>query len=265
MNLSIPNNSVFLTGKVCKELTYSHEAYSEGFYETEIEVLRLSQQSDIIPITISDRLLRVNPIDIGSCINLHGQFRSYNRSVDGIPRLMLTVFVRDYHLTDDSEHNPNQIEITGYICKLPIFRETPFKREICDILVAVNRAYNKSDYIPCIAWGRSARFTATLPVGSRVSIMGRIQSRQYEKMYSDGTSIKRIAYEISITRITLIDEDGAFKYVPFNKSTELKPNELDVSQECASAECCASDDSSYNTDSLKACETIDTCDKQENQ
>ncbi|MDR0752464.1 MAG: single-stranded DNA-binding protein [Christensenellaceae bacterium] len=249
-NISISNNSVFLTGKICKELTYSHEAYSEGFYETELEVLRLSQQTDIIPITISDRLLNDMPIDIGSFISLHGQFRSYNRTVDGSTRLLLTVFVRDYQLSNNPERNPNLIEITGYICKPPIYRETPFKREICDILVAVNRAYNKSDYIPCIAWGRSARYTSTLPIGSRVTISGRIQSREYQKQFSDGTTIKRIAYEISVSRISLLDSNINCQNFPQRNSQTHYGDFYDEGQpnNYLDTECCADETDANNSE-----------------
>lgn len=199
------NNFVTLIGKVIKDPIFSHEVYGEGFFETMLQVNRLSEQVDIIPITISERLMRCYPIEVGAEIGVAGQFRSYNKMMDGKSKLMLTVFVREI-LEDLTDQNPNMIELIGYICKDPIFRTTPFKREICDILVAVNRAYNKSDYIPCIAWGRNARYASTLPVGSKIIINGRIQSREYQKVLSEDVVETRVAYEISINRIQLADD-----------------------------------------------------------
>ena len=170
------NNKLQLTGTITQEPVYSHEVFGEGFYETMITVPRLSDQTDTIPLTISDRLISQNGIEVGDKVSIVGQFRSYNKLDGEKSRLLLTAFVRD--VVDESEiENPNQIDICGYICKQPVYRTTPFKREICDVLLAVNRAYNKSDYIPCILWGRNARFVQTLPIGSKISVSGRIQSR----------------------------------------------------------------------------------------
>ena len=151
------NNKVFLKGEVVSNPQFSHEVFGEGFYELNLNVKRLSDNYDIIPITVSERLLSINNFSIGSVVAIKGQFRSYNKVVDNKSKLLLTVFVRDLIEIDDSM-NPNIIELSGFICKEPIYRTTPFKREICDMLLAVNRAYNKSDYLPCIAWGRNARF-----------------------------------------------------------------------------------------------------------
>ena len=170
-----------------------------------MDVKRLSDQSDKIPITISERLIDDNMIREGSKISITGQFRSYNKLVDGKSRLMLTVFVRDIEELDESK-NPNSIELVGFICKEPIYRITPFKREICDILLAVNRAYNKSDYIPCIAWGRNARYVKNLEIGDKIVLNGRIQSRTYQKLQEDGEYENKIAYEISINRISISEE-----------------------------------------------------------
>ncbi|MFA5449362.1 MAG: single-stranded DNA-binding protein [Clostridia bacterium] len=200
------NNLVTLSGTITEEPRYSHQVFGEGFYESELKVSRLSEQSDYIPITVSDRLLQSASFSPGSAVSVTGQFRSYNKLLDGRSKLMLTVFVREV-IEEDADINPNQIDLIGYICKEPIFRTTPFKREICDILIAVNRAYNKSDYIPCIAWGRNARFASTLDVGTKIAVSGRIQSREYQKQGEDGTITTRVAYEISISRLSLGDTD----------------------------------------------------------
>lgn len=200
------NNRLQLTGVISKEPVYSHEVFGEGFYETMITVPRLSDQTDTIPVTISDRLISQNGIEVGAKVSIVGQFRSYNKTEGERSRLLLTAFVRD--VVDESEiENPNQIDICGYICKQPVYRTTPFKREICDVLLAVNRAYNKSDYIPCILWGRNARFVDTLPVGSKISVSGRIQSRKYVKNLGDDRTEERIAYEVSVSKVTLERED----------------------------------------------------------
>lgn len=197
------NNRVTLTGKVAEEATFSHEVFGEGFYEIKLEVPRLSAQTDLLPITVSERLLALHDASLGSTLTVVGQFRSYNKIEGERSRLMLTVFVRDI-IEFDEDLNPNMIELEGYICKSPLYRTTPFKREICDLLLAVNRAYNKSDYIPCIAWGRNARFVNGLGIGERVSVSGRIQSREYQKMQEDGSYQTKTAYEVSISRVTAI-------------------------------------------------------------
>ncbi len=199
------NNVVTLSGVINESPKYSHQMFGEGFYETFIAVPRLSEQLDIVPITISERLLSDERLQPEALITITGQLRSYNKVIDGKSRLLLTVFVRDI-LDYDEDVNPNIIDITGYICKEPIYRTTPFKREICDILLAVNRAYNKSDYLPCIAWGRNARYVKDLPIGEKLNINGRIQSREYQKINDDGEVIIKTAYEVSINRIISTDE-----------------------------------------------------------
>ena len=202
------NNKLQLTGTISSELVYSHEVFGEGFYETMITVPRLSDQTDTIPLTISDRLISQNGIEVGDKVSVIGQFRSYNKTEGEKSRLLLTAFVRD--VVDESEiENPNQIDIMGYICKQPVYRTTPFKREICDVLLAVNRAYNKSDYIPCILWGRNARFVQTLPIGSKISVSGRIQSRKYVKNLGDDKVEERVAYEVSVSKVTLENDEHA--------------------------------------------------------
>ena len=212
------NNRVYLSGTVETDLKYSHELYGENFYEFLLRVPRLSNQPDIIPLTISDRLLVGRALSIGAKIALNGQFRSYNKIVDERSKLMLTVFVRDF--CDAQDDNPNIAELSGYICKAPIYRTTPFNREICDILLAVNRAYNKSDYIPCIAWGRNARFVRSVDVGQRLTITGRIQSREYVKKFSETESETRVAYELSINRIALTESNGEWKTEDGNRNGE---------------------------------------------
>lgn len=198
------NNQVQLLGKVVSLPEYSHEVFGENFYEFLLSVKRLSGQEDIIPITVSDRLLIDHSIKINDIVAIDGQFRSYNKLENDKSRLLLTTFVREF-LENETSATLNNIEITGYICKQPIYRTTPFKREICDVLVAVNRAYNKSDYIPCILWGRNARFVQTLSVGDKITIIGRIQSRKYVKVI-DEISQEKTAYEVSGSRI-IVDND----------------------------------------------------------
>ena len=202
------NNKLQLTGIISEEPVYSHEVFGEGFYETMITVPRLSDQTDTIPMTISDRLISQNGIEVGDKVSVVGQFRSYNKLEGEKSRLLLTAFVRDV-VSEDEIENPNQIDICGYICKQPVYRTTPFKREICDVLLAVNRAYNKSDYIPCILWGRNARFVQSLPIGTKISVSGRIQSRKYVKNLGNDVSEERVAYEVSVSKVTLErDEHG---------------------------------------------------------
>lgn len=213
------NNKVTVVGNVTKMPIFSHEMYGENFYEFEVEVPRLSLSSDFIPVTISSRLLSIADINIGKKIALSGQFRSYNKIIDGKSRLMLTIFVREI-LHEEMEYT-NSIEITGYVCKEPIFRITPFKREITDILIAVNRSYNKSDYLPCIAWGRNARFIKDLRVGDKVNLNGRIQSRAYTKKTDDSVENK-VAYEVSLSRIVhVFCNEGMNEYCNNEKITKI--------------------------------------------
>ena len=202
---TVASNKVYLSGTIETTPVYSHELYGESFYEFVLCVPRLSNQHDAIPLTVSERLLNGRTLVIGEKIALNGQFRSYNKIIDERSKLMLTVFVRDFCAVSDD--NPNLAELSGYICKPPIYRTTPFNREICDILLAVNRAYNKSDYIPCIAWGRNARFVRTVEVGQKLAISGRIQSREYVKKISEDAQETRVAYELSINRISLSDTE----------------------------------------------------------
>lgn len=205
INETISNNEVELTGKVDSELSYSHEVYGEGFYTFLLDVPRLSDISDKINITVSERLISDMNISIGKTICVNGQFRSYNNYSESGNRLILTVFARDIICLDDDDagNNPNHIFLNGFLCKKPVYRTTPFGREITDILIAVNRAYNKSDYIPAIAWGRNARFASTLDVGENIKIWGRIQSRDYQKKIDEDNVITKTAYEISISKMEI--------------------------------------------------------------
>ena len=208
------NNQLTLVGKVTSEKRFSHEIYGEKFYIFDLSVPRLSGNADIIPITISERLLVEQDLEIGKNIVIEGQFRSYNSYQNEKNRLVLTVFAKEvpFAKEDEEEFKPskenssNEVVLDGFICKKPVYRKTPFGREIADVLLAVNRAYNKSDYIPCIAWGRNARFCENMPVGTEVRVVGRVQSRQYEKKYEDGTSEIRIAYEVSVASLEVIDQ-----------------------------------------------------------
>ena len=216
-----PNNKVYIYGEVLSKANFSHEVYGEGFYEMNVSVKRLSGQTDILPITISERLIESKKLEIGSKICAIGQFRSYNKIVDGKSRLMLTVFIREL-CEDEYPQNPNNIALYGYICKPPIYRTTPFAREIADLLIAVNRAYNKSDYIPCIAWGRNARFVKNLAVGEKIALTGRIQSREYTKKISETESRVMTAYEVSVSRLAAYDNVETFDlFCDFGKKDPL--------------------------------------------
>lgn len=198
----LANNKVFLSGEVESSPVYSHELYGEGFYEFYLRVSRLSGQADVLPVTVSERIMSGVDLTIGARVALSGQFRSYNKIENEHSKLMLTVFVRDFLAYDENEPNPNVTELNGYVCKPPVYRTTPFNREICDVLLAVNRSYNKSDYIPCIAWGRNARFVRNIEVGQNIRITGRIQSRKYNKKLEGDVIEERTAYELSVNKIT---------------------------------------------------------------
>ena len=190
------NNRVYIFGEIISDAQLSHEVYGEGFYEFKVKVMRLSGQADILPVTVSERIM-TEDMKVGGTICALGQFRSYNKLEGGKSRLMLTVFIRELFDTEPGK-NPNSIVLSGYICKPPVYRTTPFNREIADLLIAVNRSYNKSDYIPAIAWGRNARFVSNLTVGDKVALSGRIQSREYQKKQPDDSFLTMTAYEVSI-------------------------------------------------------------------
>lgn len=205
----IENNQVTIMGRVATEFSFSHEVFGEGFYMVEVEVKRLSNSEDRIPLMISERLIDVTQDYTGEYIMVHGQFRSYNRHEEQKNRLVLSVFVREISFMEEEPDGTktNSIWLDGYICKEPIYRKTPLGREIADLLLAVNRPYGKSDYIPCICWGRNARYASGFEVGEHVQLLGRIQSREYVKRISDTETEKRVAYEVSVSKLekTLID------------------------------------------------------------
>lgn len=199
----IENNKVSVIGEVVSEFTFSHEVFGEGFYIADLAVSRLSDQVDVIPLMISERLLDVSKDYRGMTMEAIGQFRSYNRHEGAKNRLVLSVFVREIHFMEKFTDytKTNQIFLDGYICKAPVYRKTPLGREIADLLLAVNRPYCKSDYIPCIAWGRNAWFASGFEVGTRVRVWGRVQSREYTKKLSETECEKRVAYEVSISKL----------------------------------------------------------------
>ena len=209
MDNSITNNKIFLEGKVVSELEFSHEMYGEGFYSFNLEVMRLSDSVDCLNVTVSERLLSELEITVGKEIIVEGQLRSYNKFIDGSNKLILTVFARNVQPCIEKSKNPNEIYLDGFICKEPVYRTTPFGREIADLLLAINRAYNKSDYIPTIAWGRNSRFCKSLGVGDRIKVWGRLQSREYQKKISEDEVVKKIAYEVSISRMEKVGKEEA--------------------------------------------------------
>lgn len=203
MDKVIENNQVTVMGKIVSGFLFSHEIYGEGFYMMDVEVERLSDSTDIIPVMVSDRLIDVTQNYTGVNVCIGGQFRSYNRHEEKKNKLVLSVFAREIDFIEEMEENAktNQIFLDGFICKEPIYRKTPLGREIADLLLAVNRPYGKSDYIPCICWGRNARFASTFQVGDRCMIWGRIQSREYMKKITEEELEKRIAYEVSVSKL----------------------------------------------------------------
>lgn len=202
------NNKIYLEGTVVSGLEFSHEMYGEGFYTFNLEVMRLSDSKDMLSITVSERLIsNMDLVEIGKDVIVEGQLRSYNKFVDGSNKLILTVFARNIEPCLERSKNPNEIYLDGFICKEPIYRTTPFGREIADVLLAVNRAYNKSDYIPTIAWGRNSRFCQTLEVGDNIRIWGRLQSREYQKKISETEVVKKMAYEVSISKMERVQEE----------------------------------------------------------
>ncbi len=206
----INNNEASVIGKAVSYPVFSHNHYDENFYILELEVPRLSENSDKVNIMLSEKLLDINSIDIGDIYEVHGQFRSYNNYSGNGNKLILVLFAKEIELKAASifseDIKPNHLHLNGFICKEPVYRTTPFGREITDLLVAVNRSYGKSDYIPCIAWGRNAKYSSKLNVGDNVEIWGRMQSREYQKKLEGGETVAKTAFEVSVSRINLIEE-----------------------------------------------------------
>jgi len=208
MDKTIDNNQATLSGKIISPFRFSHEVFGEGFYLFDLSVGRLSDSYDIIPVMASERLLDIHTDQIGKYAEINGQFRSYNYHTENKNRLLLSVFAREVTLSDEEPASlkPNSIFLDGYVCKKPVYRKTPLGREIADVLLAVNRPYGKSDYIPCICWGRNARFADSFSVGGHVQLWGRIQSREYQKKLSDTETEQRIAYEVSVSKLDYLED-----------------------------------------------------------
>ena len=208
METNTNNNLAEVCGVVDDELQFNHEIFGESFYTFTLKIPRLSGTSDRIKVMVSDRLLSELELNVGDFVEITGQFRSYNSYENGDNKLILTVFAKDITLSEDEvSKNPNSLFLNGYVCKEPVYRTTPFGREITDLLLAVNRTYNKSDYIPVIAWGRNARYCKGFHVGDNVKVWGRIQSRDYQKRLSDEEVITKTAYEVSVSKLELVDSN----------------------------------------------------------
>ena len=205
----IENNQVTVMGEIVSDFSFSHEIFGEGFYMVDIRVARLSDSMDIIPVMVSERLIDVTEDYKGYYVVISGQFRSYNRHEERKNKLVLSVFAREIEFVEEigDSVKTNQIFLDGYICKEPVYRKTPLGREIADLLRAVNRPYGKSDYIPCICWGRNARYASGFEVGERCLVWGRIQSREYMKKLSEEDLEKRVAYEVSVSKLELPEEE----------------------------------------------------------
>ena len=203
----IENNQVTVMGEIISDFSFSHEIFGEGFYMVDIQVARLSESMDIIPVMVSERLLDVSGDYKGMMVVINGQFRSYNRHEERKNKLVLSVFAREIEFVDEISENikTNQIFLDGFVCKAPVYRKTPLGREIADLLLAVNRPYGKSDYIPCICWGRNARYASSFHVGERCAIWGRIQSREYMKKLDEEHAEKRVAFEVSVSKMELVE------------------------------------------------------------
>ncbi len=205
METYIANNRAEVIGTVLDEPIFSHEIYGEKFYIFTLSVPRLSGTSDDVKVMISERLMQDVMVKTGAMVEIEGQFRSYNSYENGDNRLILTVFAKDIrYAEEDEEKNPNSLYLNGFLCKAPVYRTTPFGREITDLLLAVNRSYNKSDYIPVIAWGRNARFCKNINVGDNIKVWGRIQSRVYQKHISEDEVVEKTAYEVSVSRMEVV-------------------------------------------------------------
>jgi primosomal replication protein N len=201
------NNIISICGKISSNFAYSHEVYGEKFYNFKVSVERYSGFNDILPVTVSERLIDVTSNLTGEMVSIRGSVRTFNQHDGGKNRLIITVFAQEIELVEDGTAG-NDLYLHGFICKNPIYRKTPLGREIADILLAVNRSYGKTDYIPCVVWGRNARFVGQLEVGTHIEINGRIQSRGYVKMHEDGTEEQRTAYEVSVSKINVLEEEN---------------------------------------------------------
>lgn len=207
MSRLIENNKARIVGEIVGQFEYSHEVFGENFYIGQLKIERTSGILDFIPIMVSDRMVDVSADWNGIFVEIEGSFRSYNKKDEEKRKLLLSVFVRDFNQLENVSYNDNDVELDGYICKEVIYRKTPLGREVADLLIAVNRPHGKSDYIPCIAWGRNAVYLAELEVGTRIKLYGRIQSREYAKRISDTETETRIAYEVSISKLEVVKDE----------------------------------------------------------
>lgn len=208
----VANNTVKLSGEIVSERRFSHEILGEKFYILNVMSKRMSGNADVLPVMVSERLVDIEKLTVGAFIKIDGQFRSFNKHEENGNRLILSVFAREITvLEEDPIFHENMIALTGYLCKEPVYRKTPLGREIADLLIAVNRPYNKSDYIPSIAWGRNARFASSFIIGDPINVRGRIQSREYSKMLDNGTAELRTCYEVSISRINTGSEVAQYE------------------------------------------------------
>ena len=207
MSRLIENNKVRIVGEIVGQFEYSHEVFGENFYIGQLKIERTSGILDFIPITVSERMVDVSADWNGIFVEIEGSFRSYNKKDEEKRKLLLSVFVRDFNQLENASYNDNDVELDGYICKEVIYRKTPLGREVADLLIAVNRPYGKSDYIPCIAWGRNAVYSAELEVGTRIKLYGRIQSREYAKRISDTETETRTAYEVSVSKLEVVTDN----------------------------------------------------------
>ena len=200
------NNQVSLMGEIVSPFQLNHEVYGEKFYTVDVEVSRFSDSVDRIHLMVSERLVDADQDYSGKLVKIAGQFRSYNHLENGKVRLVLFVFVKEWEFVEDvkKSNENNRLCLDGFVCKQPVYRKTPLGREVADVLIAVNRMYGKSDYIPCICWGRNARFAAGLSVGTRVQITGRIQSREYYKHINEIETERRVAYEVSVRELQVV-------------------------------------------------------------
>lgn len=204
MSRQIENNKVRIVGEIVGQFEYSHEVFGENFYIGQLKIERTSGILDFIPIMVSDRMVDVSADWNGIFVEIEGQLRSYNKKEEEKRKLLLSVFVRDFKQLENAYYNDNNIELDGYICKEVIYRKTPLGREVADLLIAANRPYGKTDYIPCIAWGRNAVYSSELEVGTRIKLCGRIQSREYMKRISDTETDTKTAYEVSISKLEVV-------------------------------------------------------------
>ena len=207
MSRLIENNKVRIVGEIVGQFEYSHEVFGENFYIGQLKIERTSGILDFIPIMVSDRMVDVSADWSGIFVEVEGSFRSYNKKDEEKRKLLLSVFVRDFNQLENASYNDNDVELDGYICKETICRKTPLGREIADLLVAINRPYGKSDYIPCIAWGRNAVYSSELEVGTRIKLCGRIQSREYTKRISETETETRTAYEVSVSKLEVVKDE----------------------------------------------------------